>query len=88
MRETTVTIVNTVGLHARPAAKIAQAAAQFQADITLQHGSYEANGKSIMGLLGLAAGQGAEVVIRAKGPDEEAAVSALEELFESGFGET
>ena len=83
-----MTIVNSVGLHARPASRIAQTASQFQSEITLQHGSYEANGKSIMGLLGLAAGQGAEVVIRANGPDEEAAVAALEELFESGFGET
>ena len=83
-----MTVVNTVGLHARPAAKIAQAAAQFLSDITLQHGTYEANGKSIMGLLGLAAGQGAEVLIRVNGPDEDAALSALEELFESGFGET
>lgn len=85
--EKTVLVVNTVGLHARPASLIAQTASRFAADVSLKHGHYEANGKSIMGLLGLAASHGAEVVIRVAGADEEQALAALEALFASGFGE-
>jgi phosphotransferase system HPr (HPr) family protein len=85
--EKTVLIVNAVGLHARPASLIAQTASRFASDVMLRHGNYEANGKSIMGLLGLAAAHGAEVVIRVAGSDEEQALAALESLFASGFGE-
>ncbi len=87
MIEKTVLVVNAVGLHARPASLIAQTASKFSADVSLRHGTYEANGKSIMGLLGLAAGHGSEVLIRVSGSDEGEALAAIESLFESGFGE-
>lgn len=80
-------VVNAVGIHARPASLIAQTASRFSSEVTLRHGNYEANGKSIMGLLGLAAGHGSEVTIRASGADEADAIAALEGLFASGFGE-
>ena len=85
--ERSIVVVNRVGVHARPASKIAQAASRFAAEIAIKNGQHEANAKSIMGLLGLAAGCGTELVLYAEGPDAEAALDAIEELFVSGFGE-
>lgn len=85
--ERIVTIRNRLGMHARPAAEFVKLAGRFQADITVCRGDLEVNGKSIMGILMLAAEQGAQMTIRTRGPDSQAAAAALEELIENGFGE-
>ncbi|HEU4996605.1 MAG TPA: HPr family phosphocarrier protein [Gemmatimonadaceae bacterium] len=88
MIERNVTISNRNGLHARPAAEIVKTAAKFKADITLVRDDLEVNGKSIMGVMMLAAEFGATLILRADGPDADAAVSALATLIESKFGES
>ena len=88
MVERTVTIVNKNGLHARPAAEIVKTAAKFRADITLVRDELEVNGKSIMGVMMLAAEFGASIILRAEGVDAQQAVDALAQLIESKFGES
>jgi phosphocarrier protein len=88
MLERNVTIANKNGLHARPAAEIVKTAAKFKADITLVRDDLEVNGKSIMGVMMLAAEYGSTLRLRADGPDAEEAVSALANLIESKFGES
>jgi phosphocarrier protein HPr len=88
MVERSVTIVNKNGLHARPAAEIVKTAAKFRADITLIRDELEVNGKSIMGVMMLAAEFGASIILRAEGPDAEQAVDALAQLIEGKFGES
>ena len=87
MQEVTLTIQNRVGLHARPAALFVQTAKQFQSDIKVVHGEREANAKSILNVLMLAAGQGAVVTIRAAGEDAHQALTALQLLIQDNFGE-
>jgi len=87
MKTCTATITNPLGLHARAAAKFVHTAGRFAARIRVMRGEREMDGKSIMGLLLLAASQGTSVTITADGPDEEAAMSALCELVERGFEE-
>jgi len=87
MPERTVTIVNKVGLHARPAAQIVKLAAKFKSDITLGRDDLEVNAKSIMGVMMLAAECGAQLVVRAEGPDADQALDALAQLIADGFGE-
>ena len=87
MMERTVTIVNRQGLHARPAAEIVKTASRFQADVTLVRDDLEVNGKSIMGVMMLAAEHGASLVLRADGPDAEQALDALSALIANRFGE-
>jgi phosphocarrier protein len=87
MIERTVTITNELGLHARPAAQFVRLAATFSADIELVRDGVAINGKSIMGVMMLAAECGAEVLVRAEGSDAEAAVAALAAMIERGFGE-
>lgn len=84
----TVTIVNRLGLHARAAAKLVTLASEFESEIHLVRGARQVNGKSIMGVMMLAAEQGATLRIRAEGPDAEAAVDALARLVADGFGES
>jgi phosphocarrier protein HPr len=86
--EREATIVNLEGLHARPAARIVRLANGFAAEIQLAKDGLEVNGKSIMGVMMLAAECGSSIVIRADGPDAEQAVQALAELVATGFGET
>jgi phosphocarrier protein HPr len=86
--EREATIVNQEGLHARPAARIVRLANGFAAEIQLAKDGLEVNGKSIMGVMMLAAECGSSILIRADGPDAEQAVQALAELVASGFGET
>jgi phosphocarrier protein len=86
--ERQATIVNQEGLHARPAARIVRLASTFESEVELAKDGLEVNGKSIMGVMMLAAECGSSITIRADGPDAEAAVQALTELVESGFGET
>jgi len=88
MIEKTVTIANKNGLHARPAAEIVKTAAKFKADITLVRDDLEVNGKSIMGVMMLAAEYGSQLLLRADGQDAEDAVSAIATLIESKFGES
>lgn len=80
-------IVNRLGLHARAAAQLVQTANQFAAEVTLQKDDVEVNGKSIMGILLLAAPKGTEISLAVDGPDEERAMTVLADLIEDGFGE-
>jgi phosphocarrier protein HPr len=88
MIERDVTIANKNGLHARPAAEIVKTAAKYKSDITLVRDELEVNGKSIMGVMMLAAEYGSTLRLRANGPDAEAAVGAIANLIESKFGES
>lgn len=83
----TVTIRNRFGLHARPAAELVKLATRFRADVYVRKDELEVNGKSIMGIMMLAAEHGSSVTIRAEGEDAAAAVDALATLVESRFGE-
>ena len=85
--ERTVRIGNRFGLHARPAAEFVKAAARFDAEILVRKEDLEVNGKSIMGMMMLAAEFGSEIVIRATGADAEAAVQQLVGLVDNRFGE-
>lgn len=82
-----VTIVNQLGMHARAAAKFVHLAGRFQAHIQVGRDARVMDGKSIMGLLLLAAARGSSLTISADGTDERDAVAALVALVESGFGE-
>ena len=82
------TIVNSLGLHARPAAAIVKVASGFKASIEIVREDMTVNGKSIMGVMMLAAECGSAIIFRADGPDENEAVEALAALVASGFGET
>ena len=82
-----VTVRNQLGLHARAAARFVNTATRFSAQIRVSHGGRSMDGKSIMGILLLAAAFGTSLVISADGQDEAAAVEALAQLVESGFGE-
>ena len=82
-----VRIPNLLGLHARPAAEIVKLASSFVSEILLAKDGLEVNGKSIMGVMMLAAECGATLLFAATGPDSQQAVEALEALVESGFGE-
>jgi len=87
MREATLRVENRLGLHARAAARLVQVLSGFQADATLVARNREINGKSIMGVMMLAAGQGSEVLLRVNGADEEAALAAAQALFARRFDE-
>lgn len=88
MIEREARIINSLGLHARPAAQIVRLAATFTAHIELEKDGLSVNAKSIMGVMMLAAESGSTLRIRAEGDDESRAVSALADLIASGFGET
>lgn len=83
--EKKLTIQNEQGLHARPAAIFVQIANKYESDIVVRKGSQKVNGKSIMGLLTLAAEKGAKLNIRANGPDAKEAIDELEKVI---LGET
>ena len=82
--EATVTVLGELGLHARPAAKIARSAQQFSAEVLLFHGEYEADATSILDILSLSAVKGSRIVVRCKGPDAEAALFAISRLVSGG----
>ncbi len=88
MAERSVQIVNKHGLHARPAAEMVKAASRYQSDITIARDDLEVNGKSIMGVMMLAAEYGASITLRASGPDADEALEALAVLVSSRFGES
>ena len=87
MKEVTVEIVNRAGLHARPASELVRLAGGFRSEILLEKDGLEVNGKSIMGVLMLAAECGSKLRIRAEGEDAEAALEALSGLVKKGFEE-
>ncbi|MGB0631534.1 MAG: HPr family phosphocarrier protein [Alphaproteobacteria bacterium] len=87
MADRTVTIVNERGLHARAAAKFTALAEEFRSDIAVSNGREEVGGRSIMGLLLLAAAKGTDITVRTDGADADAALAALCALVEGGFGE-
>jgi phosphocarrier protein len=87
MVERTVQILNKNGLHARPAAEIVKLAAKYRSEITISRDGTEVNGKSIMGVMMLAAECGASIVLRAEGEDAEQAIEAIAGLIANKFGE-
>jgi len=87
MTERVVEIVNKNGLHARPAAEIVKLSSKFNCDITIVRDDLEVNGKSIMGVMMLAAEYGSNILVRANGPDAEQAVNAIADLVAAKFGE-
>jgi phosphocarrier protein len=82
-----VTIINKLGLHARASAKFVSLAAGFKSEIWLKRDTQQVNGKSIMGIMMLAAPRGTDLELCAKGPDADKALSALSELVNDYFGE-
>ncbi|HET7583353.1 MAG TPA: HPr family phosphocarrier protein [Gemmatimonadaceae bacterium] len=87
MVERQVQIINRNGLHARPAAEIVKTASQYESEITMIRDDLEVNGKSIMGVMMLAAEYGSTLTVRANGPDADAAVNAIAALVARKFGE-
>ena len=87
MIEREVTIRNRAGLHTRPAATLVKTAAKFKSDFFIYKDGMEINGKSIIGVMTLAAEQGSKLLLRFNGVDESDAVIAVVQLLESGFGE-
>lgn len=87
MPRITITLVNKVGLHARPAGAMVRVAKQFQSDVKVLYKDKEANAKSILSILSLGAEGGAEIVIDATGEDAERALQILRTLIEGRFGE-
>ena len=87
MESQTFTIRNRLGLHARAAALLVKTANRFQAEVTLEKDGVEVNGKSIMGVLMLAASKGSKVTVRAEGDGALAALQTIGKLIEDKFGE-
>jgi phosphocarrier protein len=87
MRDKTVTIVNKLGLHARAAAKFVTLASSFESHILVAKDGQQVNGKSIMGIMMLAAAKGSEITLMADGNDEHHAIEQLSGLIEQRFGE-
>ena len=87
MIERDIEIKNKLGLHARAAAKLVHCAARFKCDIKIRKGDEEVDGKSILGILLLAAGRGSIIKVRADGEDEREALDAIEKLIEAKFDE-
>jgi len=86
--EKTFAIVNTLGLHARAAAQLVQIANRFRSEIHVEKDGMNVNGKSIMGVLTLAAAKGSTITVSCEGEDAEHAMTALAKVIENGFGET
>ncbi|WP_456444300.1 HPr family phosphocarrier protein [Thiolapillus sp.] len=87
MKSATVVIPNRLGLHARAAAKLVSTASGFSSQVYLERNGNRINGKSIMGVMMLAASQGTEITLITEGEDEKPALQALLTLVEDGFGE-
>ena len=88
MKTLEITIINKLGLHARAAAKLVGVASHFEASVLLEKSGNQVNGKSIMGVMMLAAGKGSKVVLSVDGEDEDAALAAVIELINNRFGES
>ncbi len=87
MQKLEFSIVNRLGLHARAAAQLVQTANRFRCDITIAKDDEEVNGKSIMGILMLAAPKGSQIIVTTDGEDEQTAMEAVGQLIKNGFGE-
>lgn len=87
MIEQEIEIINKLGLHARASAKLTQLAAKYQSEVWMTRNKRRVNAKSIMGVMMLAAGQGAKVMLEADGPDEKECFDALAQLIQNKFGE-
>jgi phosphocarrier protein len=85
--ERSIEIKNKLGLHARAAAKLVHCAARFKSELKLRKGDEEVDGKSILGILLLAAGRGSTVIVKADGADEREALDAVEKLIDAKFDE-
>lgn len=86
-KKVTLIIQNRLGLHARPAALFVQMANRFKSEIEVTKGRTKVNGKSIMGIMTLAAGRGCQISIQATGPDAVKAIAGLTKLIRANFGE-
>lgn len=82
-----ITIINKLGLHARAAAKFVKIVSSYSSDVNIEFANHKINGKSIMGVMMLAAGKGAEIYIYVSGDDEKEAMIAIEALVNDKFGE-
>ena len=87
MIEQTFTIINNLGLHARAAAKFVKTTAKFDSDITVERNDRTVNGKSIMGVMMLAAAKDTQITVQAEGDDAQQALEAIETLINNYFGE-
>ncbi len=85
--EKEVTIINRLGMHARPAAMFVRIASRYRSEVWVEKEGEQINGKSIMGLMMLAAGQGSKLMIRCEGPDADRAMQEIEALIASKFNE-
>ena len=85
--EKEVTVINRLGLHARPAAMFVRIASRYRSEVLVEKEGEQINGKSIMGLMMLAAGQGSKLTIRCEGPDADKVLEELEELIQKKFNE-
>ncbi len=85
--EKEVTIVNRLGMHARPAAMFVRVASRFRCEVWVEKEGEQINGKSIMGLMMLAAGQGSKLLVRCEGPDADRAMADIEALIAGKFNE-
>ncbi len=83
----TLTVLNQLGLHARAAAELVKVTSEFRSDVMLNKDGLQVNGKSIMGLMMLAASKGTQVTVTVEGPDAEACMEAVEKIFNEKFGE-
>jgi phosphocarrier protein HPr len=83
-----LTICNKMGMHARPAAQFVKRASKYKCDVWVEKDDEPVNGKSIMGLMMLAAGRGETIKLTTEGADAEAAMADLEELIRTGFGDS
>jgi len=85
--EREIMIINRLGLHARPAAMFVRIASRYRSEVWVEKEGEQINGKSIMGLMMLAAGQGSKLTIRCEGPDADKVMEELEELIQQKFNE-
>ena len=88
MIKRTAKVTNKLGLHARPAALLVTTATKFESQLFISKDSIRVNGKSIMGVMMLAAEMGTELILEVDGPDEIEAMAEILKILESGFGET
>jgi phosphocarrier protein HPr len=87
MLEKEVTIINQAGMHTRPASAIVKIAAKYKADFYIAKNDFEINGKSIIGVMTLAAEQGSKLTLKFKGKDEQELAAEMIDFFEKGFNE-
>ncbi|MEN9358869.1 MAG: hypothetical protein RL095_404 [Verrucomicrobiota bacterium] len=87
MKSRSVTVINPLGIHARPSAMIVRKAASFQSQFWIEKNGNKVNARNILNIMTLAASKGTVLTLITEGPDEEQSLAALAELFDTGFGE-